>query len=168
MSVWTKFRDTAVRGVAAYYTGGASEAYFQARDAQRGARDAAGINAMPTQTFLAPAVVPSAGPGGVVKNEPGAWPVRNYQVRGSQPLRAAMSSAAAYARKYPTWVGTLPQGMGTVAQMILNGQLPPIKRRRRRGISASDLSKFRRVASFLHKWAPIARHTPTRARAARR
>ena len=164
MSLWTKFRDTAVRSVAAYYTAGASEAYFQAKDARR---DAASINPTPQATYT-PSVA-------TVKYEPGGFnPGANsplLQSRRAGPLGGAMgarsiyNSAMSYCRRHPAWCASI--GIGGVVQLITAGSLPPIKRRRRRGISAGDLSKFRRVASVLHRWAPLVTGARPRARRAR-
>ncbi len=73
---------------------------------------------------------------------------------GLRGARAIYNSAATYCRRHPQWC-LASGGIGAVAGMIQSGQLPPVKRRRRRGISASDLSKFRRVASFLYRWGPM-------------
>jgi hypothetical protein len=167
MSLWTKFRDTAVRSVAAYYTGGASEAYFQAKDARR---DAAGINPTPQVTYTpsAPSTAMTT-----VKYEPGGFnpPVTPGVARRAGPLggqmgaRSIYNSAMSYCRRHPQWCASI--GIGGVVQLITAGSLPPIKRRRRRGISAGDLSKFRRVASVLHRWAPLVTGAKPRARRAR-
>jgi hypothetical protein len=39
--------------------------------------------------------------------------------------------------------------------------LPPIKRRRRKGITPRDLSSFRRVASLIKSYGPTARRVPS-------
>lgn len=151
MSVWTSFRDTAVRGVAAYYTGGASEAYFQARDQQRSARDAAGVNTMPvtvTGNQVGPAGTFSGSGGSINDMGPKAGVVVNMG-------RGVAAAALWYCRKYPMWCASLPSGLGSVLAMVKSGTLPKPKRRRRRGISAGDLQKFRRVAGFLHRWGPM-------------
>lgn len=74
--------------------------------------------------------------------------------RGIGMATTAARSAMTYCRRHPAWCASIG-GLAAVESMIGSGQLPPIKRRRRKGISASDLSKFRRVASFLYKWGPM-------------
>jgi hypothetical protein len=138
--------------VAAYYTGGASEAYFQAKDNRQTVKTNAltnygseNVNPQPTYTS---ATDPKMGQ--VVRLAPGVV------AGGSMALRGAMRAASVYCRRYPMWCSSLAGGLGSVAQMVLNGQLPPVKRRRRKGISAGDLQRFRRVATFLHRWGPMA------------
>lgn len=73
---------------------------------------------------------------------------------GLAGARNVARSAMAYCRRHPQWCSTIG-GLAAVEALVSSGQLPAIKRRRRKGISASDLSKFRRVASILHKWSPM-------------
>jgi hypothetical protein len=153
MSLWTKFRDTAVRSVAAYYTGGASEAYFQAKDARR---DAAGINPTPQATYTPSTDFQTVKAGTVMRIAPGGAAVAGRvagRLGGALSARGLYASAMSYCRRHPAWCSTI--GIAGVVELIQSGSLPPIKRRRRRGISASDLSKFRRVAGFLYKWGPM-------------
>lgn len=87
----------------------------------------------------------------------GATTAGGYIVRGA---RAAAASASYYCRKYPTWCSTIG-GLAAVEAMVGNGQLPPIKRRRRKGITPRDLSSFRRVASLIKSYGPTARKVPS-------
>lgn len=64
-------------------------------------------------------------------------------------------SAASYCRKHPSWCQTVG-GIAAVEAMISRGELPPVKRRRGRGISATELKNFKRVAKFTGKYcAPV-------------
>jgi len=161
MSLWTSFRDTAVRGVAAYYTGGASEAYYQAKDQAKNRPAPSGT----FQTVKGGQVFDDNSQGGreLIATPDGKM---GSVVRLAGGMRGLGASAVDYCKRYPQWCMSLPQGMGTILAMLRAGQLPKIKRRRRRGISASDLSKFRRVAGFLHKWGPMC--GPGHARAPRK
>lgn len=80
-----------------------------------------------------------------------------YAVRGA---RAAAASASYYCRKYPTWCSTIG-GLAAVEALVGNGQLPPIKRRRRKGLTPRDLASFRRVASLIKTYGPAARRVPS-------
>jgi len=165
MSSWTKFRNTAIKAVATYYGGAAGaklvQNYQDNRNAQGQARDA--------ERFQQ-AAMPGVG-SQLAQIKGGADVLRlggNVAVMGSMGLRTAMRAAATYCKRQPMWCSSLPGGLGSVAQMVMNGQLPAIKRRRRRGISATDLAKFRRVATFLHKWGGMvggAARAPRRTRA---
>lgn len=78
-------------------------------------------------------------------------------VRGA---RAIGYSAVSYCRKYPGWCSTIG-GTAAVEALIRNGSLPPIKRRRRRGLTPRDLASFRRVASLIKSYGPTARRVPS-------
>lgn len=69
--------------------------------------------------------------------------------------RGAMASANAYCRRHPVWCSTLPGGLAAVADMVSGGQLPPIKRRRAKGISGTELKNFRRVSMLMNKWCKV-------------
>jgi hypothetical protein len=158
-----KIGKTVVRGVAAYYTGGASELYYQARAAQKTqGQIPSGLDiatpgyapqaAMPGVGFQpAMAILPRAGTSLAPTIGRGLGIAAGAGLAGA---RRIASSAVTYCRRHPTWCATIG-GTAAVEGLIRGGQLPPIKRRRRKGISASDLSKFRRVAGFLHKWGPM-------------
>lgn len=60
-------------------------------------------------------------------------------------------SAVSYCKRHPQWCSTVG-GIAAVEAMIGNGQLPVIKRRRGRGISATELKHFRRVAKFTSRY----------------
>lgn len=73
------------------------------------------------------------------------------------------SSAASYCRKHPGWCQTIG-GIAAVEAMIQQGQLPTIKSRRGRGITATELKNFKRVARFTSKYcAPVRRAMSSRA-----
>lgn len=80
-----------------------------------------------------------------------------YIARGA---RAIGYSAVSYCRKYPGWCSTIG-GTAAVEALIRNGSLPPIKRRRRRGLTPRDLASFRRVASLIKSYGPTARRVPS-------
>lgn len=62
--------------------------------------------------------------------------------------RTVARSAITYCRRHPAWCAQIG-GTSAIAAMISGGQLPPIKRRRARGISASQFRAFRRVHQVL-------------------
>lgn len=84
--------------------------------------------------------------------------VAGVAVRGARTIAA---SASHYCRKYPTWCASIG-GLAAVEALVGNGQLPPIKRRRRRGITPRDLQSFRRVAGLIKTYGPTARKVPSR------
>lgn len=61
------------------------------------------------------------------------------------------NAAAGYCRKHPQWCSTIG-GIAAVEAMIGRGELPIPKRRRGRGISATELKHFRRVAKFTSRY----------------
>lgn len=63
-------------------------------------------------------------------------------------VRAVSRSAAAYCRRNPAWCAQIG-GVAAVAALVQNGQLPPMRRRRARGITASEFRGFRRVHATL-------------------
>lgn len=62
--------------------------------------------------------------------------------------RTVMRSATTYCRRHPAWCAQIG-GTAAIAAMIQGGQLPTIKRRRARGISATEFRGFRRVHNVL-------------------
>ena len=76
---------------------------------------------------------------------------------------AVARGAATWCRKNPSWCAQIG-GLAAVEALIRNGQLPLPKRRRARGISASELKAFRRVASIVRQHAPTARKVPCKPR----
>lgn len=67
--------------------------------------------------------------------------------------RAAMN----YCKRNPQWCASIG-GMAAVEAMVRSGQLPAPKRRRGRGITATELRAFKRVAKFTSKYcAPVRR-----------
>lgn len=66
-------------------------------------------------------------------------------------------AAASYCRRNPAWCAAIG-GTAAVEGMIRAGQLPMPKRRRGRGITATELRNFKRVAKFTAKYcAPVRR-----------
>lgn len=59
-------------------------------------------------------------------------------------VRTVARSAAMYCRRHPAWCSQIG-GVAAIAAMIGDGTLPPIKRRRARGITASEFKGFRKV-----------------------
>jgi hypothetical protein len=78
---------------------------------------------------------------------------------GIAAARRLAQSAATYCRRHPQWCSTIG-GIAAVEGLIRSGQLPPIKRRRARGITARELQSFKRVTKTLNKWCKVA--PPTR------
>ena len=58
--------------------------------------------------------------------------------------RAIARSAITYCRRNPAWCAQIG-GTAAIAAMIQDGRLPTVKRRRARGISASEFRGFRKV-----------------------
>jgi hypothetical protein len=67
---------------------------------------------------------------------------------GVAGARAIIASARYYCAKYPGWCISIG-GLGAVQGMVQNGQLPVHRRRRARGISASEFRGFRKVHKVL-------------------
>lgn len=67
---------------------------------------------------------------------------------GIAGARAVIASARYYCAKYPGWCISIG-GLGAVQGMVQNGQLPLHRRRRARGISASEFRGFRKVHKVL-------------------
>jgi len=66
---------------------------------------------------------------------------------------ASARSAMTYCRRHPVWCSTL--GLAGVQALVDSGQLPPVKRRRSRGITGRELNNFRRVSGILNKWCKV-------------
>jgi len=76
---------------------------------------------------------------------------------GVAGAKRVYQSAASYCRKHPGWCQTVG-GIAAVEAMIQSGQLPATKSRRGRGITATELKNFKRVARFTSKYcAPVRR-----------
>lgn len=73
---------------------------------------------------------------------------------GVARLGRAARSAAAYCRRHPAWCAGIG-GLAAVEAMVQRGELPPVKRRRARGISGRELSAFRRVSRTLDRWCKV-------------
>jgi hypothetical protein len=100
-----------------------------------------GGSAMPGSGQVASmAALPSIGTVGTV----GGAVVR----AGAAGARAIIASARYYCAKYPGWCISIG-GLGAVQGMVQNGQLPIHRRRRARGISASEFRGFRKVHKVL-------------------
>lgn len=95
---------------------------------------------------------------------PTATRVGGVAVRaGVAGAKRIYSSAASYCRKHPGWCQTIG-GIAAVEALIQNGQLPAIKSRRGRGITATELKHFKRVARFTSKYcAPVRKAMSSRA-----
>lgn|SRR5574341_21437 len=124
------------------------------------------------------AVMPSIGPvalppigGAVTRMVGGAGAMLGFGAgglvrAGVGGAKAITRSAIGYCRRHPQWCSTIG-GIAAVEGLISQGQLPPIKRRRGRGISATELRHFKRVVRFTSKYcAPV--HRAMRAPAMRR
>jgi len=72
-------------------------------------------------------------------------------------ITSVARGAASMCAKYPAWC-LAAGGLGAVAGLMQSGQLPVPKRRRRKGISARDLSSFRRVANLVNHYAKPVHH----------
>lgn len=70
---------------------------------------------------------------------------------GVTGAKRVYSAAASYCRKHPQWCSTIG-GIAAVEAMIGRGELPIPKRRRGKGISATELRNFRRVVKFTSKY----------------
>jgi hypothetical protein len=104
-------------------------------------------------TMPAMAVLPRLGPGLVAGGSALAGASRAVGYAAGRIYAAASS----YCRRNPQWCATVG-GMAAVEAMIRSGQLPAPKRRRGRGITATELRNFKRVARFTSKYcAPVRR-----------
>lgn len=75
-------------------------------------------------------------------------------IRGARTVARAASN---YCRKHPQWCATIG-GTAAIEAMINRGELPVPKRRRGRGITATELRNFKRVVKFTSKYcAPVQR-----------
>lgn len=83
-------------------------------------------------------------------------------VRALSPTTIARS-AVAWCRRNPAWCASIG-GTAAVEALVRSGELPPVKRRRARGITANELKAFRRVASIVRQHAPTARKVPCKPR----
>lgn len=82
---------------------------------------------------------------------------------GVAGAKRVYSAAAGYCRKHPQWCSTIG-GIAAVEAMIGRGELPIPKRRRGKGISATELKNFRRVARFTSQYcAPVRRAMTSKA-----
>lgn len=76
---------------------------------------------------------------------------------GVAGARRVYNAAAGYCRRHPQWCSTIG-GIAAVEAMIGRGELPIPKRRRGKGISATELKNFKRVAKFTSQYcAPVRR-----------
>jgi len=82
---------------------------------------------------------------------------------GAAGAKRIYQSAASYCRKHPGWCQTIG-GIAAVEALVQNGQLPVMKSRRGRGITATELKHFKRVARFTSKYcAPVRKAMSSRA-----
>ena len=78
-------------------------------------------------------------------------------VRVASSARRIAAGAASICRRNPQWCATIG-GLAAVEALMRSGQLPVPKRRRGRGITATELRAFKRVAKFTSKYcAPVRR-----------
>jgi len=68
--------------------------------------------------------------------------------------RTAARSAMAYCKRHPAWCASIG-GLAAVEGLVSGGQLPPVKRRRARGITGRELSSFKRVSRVLNNWCKV-------------
>jgi hypothetical protein len=69
-------------------------------------------------------------------------------IRGA---RSVAASAMSYCRRHPGWCASIG-GLGAVQALVQGGQLPPIRRRRGRGITPREFRAFGRVHRVLSKF----------------
>jgi len=123
--------------------------------------------AVPAPSFITHAAPPMAMPGGGFTNVglPAlagmgarlAPAVMGGAVRAASGARRIAAGAASLCRRNPQWCATIG-GLAAVETLMRSGQIPVPKRRRGRGITATELRNFRRVARFTSKWcAPVRR-----------
>lgn len=112
--------------------------------------------AMPGGSTLQPAMAVLPGAGRALMPLTGAAAGglgRAVGYAAGRATRAAMN----YCKRNPQWCASIG-GMAAVEAMVRSGQLPAPKRRRGRGISATELRAFKRVAKFTSKYcAPVRR-----------
>jgi len=125
--------------------------------------------AVPAPSFINHTTLPSAMPGGSFQQTAGILPALpalgralapglvGGAVRVASSARRIAAGAASLCRRNPQWCATIG-GMAAVEALMRSGQLPVPKRRRGRGITATELRNFRRVARFTSKYcAPVRR-----------
>lgn len=127
------------------------------------------VPAAPSPTMTLPQAMPGVSSAGMFPTSfggalPAVGRVGGAAVRyGVAGAKRVYQSAASYCRKHPGWCQTIG-GIAAVEAMIQGGQLPAIKARRGRGITATELKNFRRVARFTSKYcAPVRRAMSSRA-----
>lgn len=69
-------------------------------------------------------------------------------VMAARGVATVARSAAAYCRRHPGWCASIG-GISAVANLVQSGQLPPMRRRRARGISPAEFRGFRKVHRVL-------------------
>lgn len=160
----TKLVRGVVRGVAAVYTGGASEALYQAYEASKRARTVgATVPMVPSRGMNGGAYQPVAMPGAGYTPAMAIIPrlgtalapaIGAGAARLAAGARTIARSAMTYCRRHPQWCATIG-GIAAIEGLIRSGQLPPVKRRRARGITGTELRNFRRVTKILNKWCKV-------------
>jgi hypothetical protein len=191
MSIWTKLRDKFVRPVLGLAADRIVPGLGSVITTKRSGRKLAPY--LPSAPMTRPVTLPAGratGARGMVRTSTGGWSdiggewrpdsqVPTLPTAGGRLIlggssvvggaaAALMRQAQVYCRRYPLWCAQISGGVTGVAAMIGMGQLPRIKTsRRRRGISATDLKHFRRVAGFLSKWGPVASKLPCKPRKGR-
>jgi len=111
----------------------------------------------------------SGGVGGAMSNIGGAAipgvgftgsSIHGMTAGGARSVSGASRAAGSMCARYPSWCVSVG-GVGAVQRLMLTGQLPIPRRRRRRGITPKDLSSFRRVANLIKAYSAPVRHTRT-------
>lgn len=149
-------------GTAVSLAGTAATAYYAAKS----------VPAAPAPNFT-PQIVPMPGIGtsmqagmfpGLSSLAPAAGRLAVTAGRGVVAgAKKIYSSAANYCKKHPGWCQTIG-GIAAVEALVSSGQLPVMKSRRGRGITATELKNFKRVARFTSKYcAPVRKAMSSRA-----
>lgn len=140
MSMWGDIARAVAPAVGQYFGGSAG-----ADLGSQIARISAGMSTVPAPgtggVMPAMAMLPSLG--GTVGAVAGT--VVGAAVLGA---RTIYRSASIYCRRHPAWCAQIG-GTAAIAGMIQQGTLPPIKRRRARGISPGEFKGFRKVHKVL-------------------
>lgn len=165
MSRWTKFRDTVLRpalGIAGKMSG--NPILAAAGTAAAAYKPIRSVNALSSETagweMSSPSVVnPSGSNVPVMASLPAIIRGGAVAGRAAGALGRALSpsavarSAATYCRRHPAWCATI--GLTGVAELVSSGSLPPVKRRRSRGITGTELKNFKRVSGVLNRWCKV-------------
>lgn len=140
-------------GTAVAAAGTAASIYYGAKSTVSPVMPSVPKPSLPGLTGGAPGLQMGMFPG-IGSFAPAAGRIAGVAVAGAKRV---YSAAANYCRKHPQWCSTIG-GIAAVEGLINSGQLPIPKRRRGRGITATELKHFKRVARFTSKYcAPVRR-----------